>query len=100
MAPLRSPLLEDNHGMHVAGMIHLMAPEAEINDCHVFGKEGKLGVSEAIAAAVCQAVKDECNVTNMSAGGPFPNSAICDAVKHAKKLAPLPAFAPMSSLTF
>lgn len=79
-----TPLSEDDHGTHVAGTIHLMAPEAEIYDYRVFGKEGRLGVTPAIAAAIYQAVKDECQVINMSLGGPLPNSGIRDAVKHAK----------------
>ena len=37
-----TPLSEDDHGTHVAGTIHLMAPEAEIYDYRVFGATGKL----------------------------------------------------------
>ena len=38
-----TPLSEDDHGTHVAGTIHLMAPEAELYDYRVFGATGKLG---------------------------------------------------------
>ena len=38
-----TPLSEDDHGTHVAGTIHLMAPEAELYDYRVFGATGTLG---------------------------------------------------------
>lgn len=80
-----TPLSKDDHGTHVAGTIHLMAPDAEIYDYRVFGRSGRLEVGEAIAAAIYQAVKDDCKVINMSLGGPSPVSAIRDAVRHAKE---------------
>lgn len=78
-----TPLSKDDHGTHVAGSIHLLAPDAEIYDYRVFGASGRLGVTAAIAAAIYQAVKDECHIINMSLGGPIPNSEIRDAVRHA-----------------
>lgn len=38
-----TPLSEDDHGTHVAGTIHLMAPEAKLYDYRVFGATGNLG---------------------------------------------------------
>lgn len=38
-----TPLSEDDHGTHVAGTIHLMAPEAHLYDYRVFGAQGNLG---------------------------------------------------------
>jgi major intracellular serine protease len=78
-----TPLSEDDHGTHVAGTIHFMAPDAEIYDYRVFGESGRLSVTSAIAAAIYQAVKDECQVINMSLGGPHPVSEIRDAVRNA-----------------
>ena len=79
-----TPLSEDDHGTHVAGTIHLMAPEAEIYDYRVFGATGKLGVTEAIAQSIYDAVdKAGCHIINMSLGGPSPSPAIEKAVIHA-----------------
>jgi len=37
-----TPLSRDDHGTHVAGTIHFMAPEAELYDYRVFGRTGSL----------------------------------------------------------
>jgi len=73
-----TPLSSDYHGTHVAGTVHLMAPEAEIYDYRVFGRTGDYSVIKAITLAIDQAVADGCNVINMSLGGPsvFARSAI------------------------
>lgn len=78
-----TPLSEDDHGTHVAGTIHLMAPKAEIYDYRVFGKTGDVSVTEAIAQAIHAAVDVDCQVINMSLGGPVPSPAIKKAVKYA-----------------
>ena len=78
-----TPLDEDDHGTHVAGTIHLMAPNAEIHDYRVFGRSGRLGVSQAIAKAIKEATDSGCKVINMSLGGPSPNPQIHNAVKYA-----------------
>lgn len=78
-----TPLEEDDHGTHVAGTIHLMAPAAEIIDYRVFGKGGKWGVSQAIAKAIKEAADSGCQVINMSLGGAFPNQEIKTAVQYA-----------------
>ena len=74
---------EDDHGTHVAGIIHLMAPEAEIYDYRVFGDEGVFQEDQAVAKAIREATDDGCKVINMSICGPVPNGLILDAVKHA-----------------
>ena len=61
-----TPLSVDDHGTHVAGTIHFMAPDAELYDYRVFGAAGEVGVDEAIRLAIAQAVKDGCHVINMS----------------------------------
>mmetsp|Transcript_25744 Transcript_25744/g.37754 ORF Transcript_25744/g.37754 Transcript_25744/m.37754 type:complete len:365 (+) Transcript_25744:294-1388(+) len=78
-----TPLSEDYHGTHVAGTVHLMAPEAEIYDYRVFGGSGKYSVDQAIVLAIDEARADGCNVINMSLGGPAPFPPIQRAVKRA-----------------
>jgi len=78
-----SPLSSDYHGTHVAGTVHLMAPDAEIYDYRVFGRTGDYSVDRSIVLAIDQAVTDGCNVINMSLGGPSPFGQIRRAVKRA-----------------
>mmetsp|Transcript_5799 Transcript_5799/g.10462 ORF Transcript_5799/g.10462 Transcript_5799/m.10462 type:complete len:377 (+) Transcript_5799:73-1203(+) len=77
-----TPLSEDDHGTHVAGTIHMMAPEAEIYDYRVFGAEGN-GIDISIARSIRQAVDDGCDIINMSLGGPFASWRIGEAVSYA-----------------
>ena len=77
-----TPLSEDDHGTHVAGTIHMMAPEAEIYDYRVFGAEGN-GIDISIERSIRQAVDDGCDVINMSLGGPFASWRIGQAVRYA-----------------
>ena len=79
-----TPLSEDDHGTHVAGTIHMMAPEAELYDFRVFGAEGN-GIDTSIARSIYQAVDDGCDVINMSLGGPVASWEIGQAVKYAYK---------------
>jgi len=78
-----TPLSKDDHGTHVGGTIHLMAPEAEIYDYRVFGRTGSLPIDQAIAEAIRAAADVNCQVINMSLGGPFPTPIIKDAVEYA-----------------
>mmetsp|Transcript_6557 Transcript_6557/g.12358 ORF Transcript_6557/g.12358 Transcript_6557/m.12358 type:complete len:366 (+) Transcript_6557:137-1234(+) len=78
-----TPLSRDYHGTHVAGTVHLMAPDAEIYDYRVFGSRGEYSIDQAIVLAIDQARVDGCNVINMSLGGPFPFPPIEAAVKRA-----------------
>jgi len=78
-----TPLEEDDHGTHVAGTVHLMAPQADIYDYRVFGSEGSLSTEDAIARAIREATDEGCQVINMSLGGPFPVPSIQSAVKYA-----------------
>ena len=77
-----SPLSEDDHGTHVAGTIHMMAPEAEIYDYRVFGDEGT-NVNLAIYRSIRQAVDDGCDVINMSLGGSRASWLIGRGVRYA-----------------
>jgi subtilisin family serine protease len=77
-----TPLSEDDHGTHVAGTIHMMAPDAEIYDYRVFGARG-VRISQAISTSIIEAVSDGCQVINMSLGGPYPDAGIRNAVQYA-----------------
>lgn len=77
-----TPLSEDDHGTHVAGTIHMLAPDAEIYDYRVFGKEG-FDIDDAITTSIFEACYDGCDIINMSLGGPFPSADIYTAVKYA-----------------
>jgi major intracellular serine protease len=79
-----TPLEEGDHGTHVAGTIHMMAPDAEIYDYRVFGEEG-FDIEDATSKAVFEAVFDGCDVINMSLGGRWPDSRIQGAVHYAQK---------------
>lgn len=82
-----TPLSEDDHGTHVAGTIHFLAPKAEIYDYRVFGEtKGKMNPSQAVVKAIQESVKDGCHVINMSLTVGYPYlPAIEKAVKDAAK---------------
>jgi major intracellular serine protease len=77
-------LMKYDHGTHVAGTIHMMAPEAEIYDYRVFGNRG-MGVNEAIITAIYDAIEEGCDIINMSIGSPMPGLDIYKAVRAAYK---------------
>ena len=53
------------HG--IPGTVHMMAPDAEIYDYRVYGKEGDIDVDQAIVMAIQQACDDDnCSVINLS----------------------------------
>ncbi|KAL7527565.1 hypothetical protein ACHAXR_002013 [Thalassiosira sp. AJA248-18] len=77
-------LSEDDHGTHVAGTVHFMAPQAELYDYRVFGETGEDDGDEAIAKAIRQAVNDGCQIINLSLRVSYP---IVPAVESAVKFA-------------
>ena len=79
-----TPLVEDDHGTHVAGTIHFMAPAAALYDYRVFGETGEYDGDNAIAMSIRQAVADGCQVINMSLRVSYP---IVPAVESAVKFA-------------
>ena len=82
-----TPLEEDDHGTHVAGTIHFMAPDADLYDYRVFGEEGDFDGDLAIAKSIRSAVDiDKCHVINMSLRCSYPvRPEIKKAIKHAYK---------------
>mmetsp|Transcript_34369 Transcript_34369/g.82814 ORF Transcript_34369/g.82814 Transcript_34369/m.82814 type:complete len:639 (+) Transcript_34369:2-1918(+) len=81
-----TPLTEDDHGTHVAGTIHFMAPDASLYDYRVFGSTSKFGMDgdTAIARAIVQACEDGCQIINMSLRVSYP---IVPVVKEAVEYA-------------
>lgn len=73
-----------SHGTHVAGTIHMMAPDADIYDYRALGQDGS-GSYEQIAAAVNEAVADGCDIINMSLGGPGRTWGLYRAIRDAHR---------------
>ena len=82
-----TPLEEDDHGTHVAGTIHFMAPDADLYDYRVFGEEGDFDGDQAIAKSIYSAVNvDKCHIINMSLRCSFPvRPEIKKAIRYAYK---------------
>jgi len=78
-------LSEDDHGTHVAGTIHFLAPQAELHDYRVFGENGIDG-DKAIAESIRMATDDGCQIINMSLRVSYPvREGVEAAVKYAAK---------------
>jgi len=69
---------KDDHGTHVAGTIHMLAPEAEIYNYCVF--ESGSTTNRAIAEAIKLAIYDGCQIINMSFGASQQNKNIAIAI--------------------
>lgn len=82
-----TPLEVDDHGTHVAGTIHFMAPDADLYDYRVFGEEGDFDGDRAIAKSIISAVDvDKCHIINMSLRCSFPvRPEIKKAIRYAYK---------------
>ena len=80
-----TPLDVDDHGTHVAGTIHFMAPDADLYDYRVFGQDGDVDGDTAIAKSIMQAVEiDKCHVINMSLRCSYPvRPLVKKAIQHA-----------------
>ncbi len=66
------PMDTDGHGTHVAGIIagskYGVAPDAKIRAYKVFGKNSESTATSLIIKGIDQAVKDKCNIINISIG--------------------------------
>ena len=74
MTAERGKALTDDHGTHVSGIIHALAPDAEIRGYTVFGSDtGNPRLKEAaeplVIKAIDQAVKDGNRIISLSLGG-------------------------------
>ena len=70
------------HGTFVAGVTHLMAPEANINAYRVSDTSG-LGNGYMVAEAILQAVEDGCRIVNLSLVTTDVHQAIAEAAAYA-----------------
>jgi len=68
------------HGTLIAGVIHLVAPDAEIYVYRVLDTTG-VGDGYSVAEAVLQAAEDGCEVVNLSLGMTGLNPALDEALK-------------------
>lgn len=82
-----TPLEQDDHGTHVAGTIHFMAPDAELFDYRIFGEEGDFDSDTAVAKSIRHAVdKNKCDIINLSSSVSYPMRAdVKKALLHAYK---------------
>jgi len=71
------------HGTLVAGVIHLVAPAADVHVYRVLDTAG-IGNGFAIAAALLRAVADGCTVVNMSFGMIDGHPALSEALAYAR----------------
>jgi subtilisin family serine protease len=87
----RGKALTDDHGTHVAGIIHALAPDAEIRGYTVFTNDAgnpvlKEGSDELIAKAIDKAVADGNRIISMSlGGGGSPSEALARKVEEYSK---------------
>jgi subtilisin family serine protease len=70
------------HGTHVAGIVHLVAPDASIMPLRVLDGEG-YGDFVAIAAAIDYAAENGASVINLSLGSTANSRMIADAIQRA-----------------
>jgi Subtilase family len=77
-----SPYVAFGHGTMTAGMIHLVAPTAQILPLKAFSANGTGNLSN-IVAALYYAVQNHANVVNMSFDVSTPSPALSKAVSYA-----------------
>jgi subtilisin family serine protease len=71
------------HGTFVAGIIHLVAPQAQIVSYRVMDTSGR-GTGFTVAEAILQAVADSCKVINLSMVMTGKNGSADAAIEYAK----------------
>lgn len=70
------------HGTHVAGIIHLVAPEAKIMPLRVLDRNG-FGNVFTLAEAIIYAVEHDAHVLNLSLGQPEKSELLKEAIREA-----------------
>jgi hypothetical protein len=70
------------HGTHVAGIIHLVAPQAQIMPIRVLDTDGR-GYSATVAEAILFAMEHGANVINLSLGMPYESDLLEDIIEDA-----------------
>ena len=72
------------HGTHVAGIIHLVAPDAKIMPLRVLDSDGN-GDIFTLAQAMIYAIQNHANVINLSLGTPVQSNLIAKLVRAATR---------------
>lgn len=70
------------HGTAVAGLLHLIAPEAHIMPLKAFGPDGTATL-DAVVSAIYYAVDNGANVLNLSFSATESSQALRDAIRYA-----------------
>ncbi len=70
------------HGTHVAGIVNLVAPQAQIMPIRVLDTDGR-GYSFTVAEAILFAVENGARVINLSLGMPFQSDFLEDVIEDA-----------------
>jgi hypothetical protein len=68
------------HGTHVAGIVHLVAPQAQIMPIRVLDTDGQ-GYSFTVAEAILFAAENGAHVINLSLGMPYESDFLEDIVE-------------------
>lgn len=70
------------HGTHVAGIVRLVAPQAQIMPIRVLDTDGR-GYSATVAEAILFALENGANVINLSLGMPYESDLLEDIIEEA-----------------
>jgi subtilisin family serine protease len=79
-----SPYVAFGHGTMTSGLVHLVAPKAQILPLKAFSSNGTGNLSN-IVAALYYAVQHKANVVNMSFDLSYPSPALSQAISYANK---------------
>ncbi len=79
-----SPYVAFGHGTMTSGLVHLVAPKAQILPLKAFSSNGTGNLSN-IVAALYYAVHNNANVVNMSFDLSYPSPALSQAISYANK---------------
>jgi len=79
-----APFIAFGHGTMVSGLVHLVAPTANILPLKAFSSNGTGNLSN-IVAALYYAAQHNANVVNMSFDMSYPSPALSQAVSYANK---------------
>lgn len=73
------------HGTHIAGIVHLVAPEARLLPLRVLNSDGR-GNNFRTASAILYAAHQGADAINLSLGTPNPSVLLREAVREAARL--------------
>src|SRR5579859_7136580 len=79
-----SPYVAFGHGTMTSGLVHLVAPKAQILPLKAFSSNGTGNLAN-IVAALYYAVQHKANVVNMSFDLSYPSPALSQAISYANK---------------